>query len=349
MNTIGTMNSYQSQTLQQIMGFRTKVGPSRQDYLANMKKIESLLNPADGPSNNWRGGYPNTGTNSVPMKRNPSQQSALNSKWRNSGNSLASSSTDSPRGEQSPIQTPNQKYESKFKNSDAPVEETILNTIINNKLNKFSGSNYNEIRDFLYQIMGSGETDFIKDFMRLVFKKAAAEEIYCPLYAKLLAELRGTYPVIQTEMTELFRSYLMIFQNMKNLSESDYQTFVTKNSEKKYRMGYSQFLAELVILEALDSKSLEETFYILIENVHRDGTDETQKAEIEEYTDCLLRMSRVFQKKNTVFFINLRKNLLAKIQSYLDTLLKSPKEVFPGISTKSRFALMDVKDNLVGI
>lgn len=348
MNLTGTMNSYQSQTLQQIMGFRTKVGPSRQDYLANMKKIESLLNPADGPSTNWRSGYPNTGTNSN-IKRNGSQPSALNSKWRNSGNSLASSSTtDSPRGETSPSQPVHQKYESKFKNSEAAVEDTILNTIILNKLNKFSASTYKDVRDFLYQILDSGETDFTKEFMRLVFKKAAAEEIFCPLYAKLLSELRGTYPVIQTEMAELFRSYLMIFQNMKNLSESDYQTFVAKNSEKKYRMGYSQFLAELVILEALDSKSLEETFYILIENVQRDGTDATQKAEIEEYTDCLLRMSRVFQKKNTLFFLNLRKNLLAKIQPILEDILQSPKENFPGISAKSRFALMDVKDNLVG-
>jgi hypothetical protein len=340
MTSVVTMNSVA--VLQQIMGFRSRVGPSRQEYVMSMKRIEPLLNPVEVVSSNWRSGanFQQSGN----LKKSNSNQSALNTKWKNSNTSLSSGGGETPRGDGSP----HQKYESKFKNSEAAVEDTILNTIILNKLNKFSASTYTEIRDFLYQILDSGETDFTKEFMRLVFKKAAAEEIFCPLYAKLLSELRGTYPVIQTEMADLFHSYLMIFQDMKHLSESDYKTFVAKNSEKKYRMGYSQFLAELVILEAVDSKSLEETFLILVENVQRDGKDENQKAEIQEYTDCLVRMSKVFHKKNTLFFISLRKNLMLKIQPALNALLESPKEEYPGISPKARFALMDVRDNLEG-
>ncbi len=325
------------------MGFRGRVNPSRQDYIVNMKRIEPLLNPVELVSSNWRSGA-NFQSSGNSLRKTHSSQSSLNSKWKASTNSLTSTGGDTPRGDSSP----HQKYESKFKNSEAPVEETILNTIILNKLNKFSASTYTEIRDFLYQILDSGETDFTKEFMRLVFKKAAAEEIFCPLYAKLLSELRSTYPVIQTEMADLFHSYLMIFQDMENLNELDYKAFVAKNLEKKYRMGYSQFLAELVILEAVDSKSLEETFLILVENVLRDGKDENQKAEIQEYTDCLVRMSKVFQTKNTLFFISLRRNLMGKIQPSLTELLNSPKEDFPGISAKARFALMDVRDNLEG-
>ena len=330
-------------TLQHIMGLRSRVGPPRQEHITTMKRIESLLNPVEVVSSNWRSGanFQQSGN----LKKNNSSHSALNTKWKNSNTSLSSGGGETPKGEMSP----HQKYESKFKNSEAAVEETILNTIILNKLNKFSASTYIEIRDFLYQILDSGETDFTKEFMRLVFKKAAAEEIFCPLYARLLSELRMTYPVIQTEMADLFHSYLMIFQDMKYMSESDYKTFVAKNSEKKYRMGYSQFLAELVILEAVDSKSLEETFLILVENVQRDGKDDSQKAEIQEYTDCLVRMSKVFHKKNTLFFIALRKNLMLKVEPVLTNLLQSPKEQYPGISSKSRFALMDVCDNLKGL
>jgi hypothetical protein len=342
MTSVVTMNS--SAVLQQIMGFRTRIGPSRQDYVMNMKKIDSLLNPAEVISSNWRSGanFQHSGNS---IKKNGSNQSALNSKWKNSNSSLSSTGGDTPKNESSP----HQKYESKFKNSETPVEKTILNTIILNKLNKFSASTYTEIRDFLYQILDSGETDFTKEFMRMVFKKAAAEEIFCPLYAKLLSELRITYPVIQTEMADLFHCYLMIFQDMKHLSESDYKTFVAKNSEKKYRMGYSQFLAELVILEAVDSKSLEETFLILIENVQRDGKDENQREEIHEYADCLVRTSKVFHKKNTPFFITLRKNLMQKVEPSLTHIIQSPKEEYPGISAKARFALMDVCDNLKGV
>lgn len=76
------------------------------------------------------------------------------------------------------------KYQSKFKNSNQPVDDKILNNIILSKLNKFSAKTYTEVRDFLYQILGSGEPDLqemIPHFMRLVFRKAASEEIFCPL------------------------------------------------------------------------------------------------------------------------------------------------------------------------
>jgi hypothetical protein len=327
------------QLVQNIVNLRVKAPAPTEAFVGMMKKIEPLLNPVDSPSN-WRRGV-SSGTNT--SRRVPSGN-GLNTRWKSSNSSLNGfSGGESPIKMESPIPP---KYESKFRNSEAPVEDTILNTIILNKLNKFSESTYKDIRDFLYQILDSGETDFTKDFMRLVFKKAAAEEIFCPLYAKLLAELRSTYPVIQSEMVELFTSYLMIFQNLDNDQNLDYKQFVLRNSEKKYRLGYSQFLAELVILEAVDMTSLEKTFGILIQNIRRDGENENLITDVQEYADCLLRMSRVFHKKNTNFFQNLRRSLYEKISPDLDTLLNTPKESLPSLTPKSRFALMDVRDNL---
>ena len=325
--------------VQSVVNLRTKAPSPPENIVAVMKKIEPLLNPIDAPSN-WRRGV-STGTNT--SRRTPSGNN-LNSRWKNSNGSLNGfTGSDSPTKLDSPIPP---KYESKFRNSEAAVEDTILNTIILNKLNKFSESTYKDIRDFLYQILDSGETTFTRDFMTLVFKKAAAEEIFCPLYAKLLAELRSTYPVIQTEMVELFRSYLMIFQNLDNDQNLDYQQFVLRNSEKKYRLGYSQFLAELVTLEAVDLSSLEQTFVILIQNILRDGEKDDMITDVQEYSDCLLRMSRVFHKKNTLFFQNVRRCLYEKISPDVERILQMTKNDLPSVSPKSRFALMDVCDNL---
>lgn len=330
-----------TQLIQAVMNLQNRPIPIRDDFATAMKKIESLLNPVDSVPN-WRKGV-NTGANT---SRRTQSQNSLNSKWKNSTTSLASQgSSETPKPE-TPV---SMKYESKFKNSEAPVETTILNTIILNKLNKFSASTYQEVKEFLYQILDSGEVGFTKDFMNLVFKKAAAEEIFCPLYAKLLSELRSTYPIIQNEMIELFDSYLMIFKDITEGDNIDYNEFVCKISEKKYRLGYSQFLAELVILEAVDSKSLEKTVDILINNIYVIGKKEGQTSEIQEYADCLLRMTRVFHKKNTLFFINLRKNLFEIVREKLEFILNEPREKFPSITPKSRFALMDVRDNLQGL
>ena len=149
------------------------------------------------------------------------------------------------------------------------MEDKILNNIILSKLNKFSQATYIEVRDFLYQILGSGEAnlvEMVRDFMKLVFRKAASEEVYCALYAKLLAELSARYPVILEEMQNLQKNYLDIFEDVVEVPEggSDYTTFVAKNLEKRYRQGYSQFLAELAALEILDLGYLREIFQKLI-------------------------------------------------------------------------------------
>ena len=47
-----------------------------------------------------------------------------------------------------------------------------------------------EIKEFITHIIDNGQTDMIKCFMKLVFEKAASEEMFCPLYARLLSELR---------------------------------------------------------------------------------------------------------------------------------------------------------------
>lgn len=242
------------------------------------------------------------------------------------------------------------RYQSRFKNSTQPVEDKILNNIILSKLNKFSGSTYDEIRDFLYQILGSGEPDLaemIRHFMMLVFKKAAAEEVYCPLYAKLLAEISGRYSVILEEMKKLQANYLEIFDDVEEVPEGGdaYDAFVAKKKEKMYRQGYSQFLAELAGLEILELSNLQMTFEKLFALLLKHAAEEDKKALNEEYADCLVRMARVLKKKSSPFFQTARAMLMKTSKEPLERLI-TQKAAYPSLSPKARFILMDVKDNL---
>ena len=245
------------------------------------------------------------------------------------------------------------RYQSRFKNSNQPVEDKILNNIILSKLNKFSGTTYDDIRDFLYQILGSGEADLsemVRHFMMLVFKKAASEEVYCALYAKLLAEISSRYAVILEEMEKLQSNYLEIFDDIEEVPEGgdQYDTFVAKKKEKAYRQGYSQFLAELAGLEILDMKNLQATFEKLFALLLKYGTEADKKSLNEEYADCLVRMSRVLKKKPTgtsKFLMTARSTLWACSKEPLERLITQKGE-FPSLSPKARFILMDVRDNL---
>lgn len=323
------------QLIQTIVSLRPKNPVIPEIIKLKIKSIEHLLSERDG-FNDWRRGTTqSSGTSNGRYEPNLK----LQAKWK--GGHM-SEIPKSDRGSS----VPPGKYQSKFKNSSSPVEDTILNTIILNKLNKFSLSTYKEIKEFLYQILDSGQVDFIKDFMNLVFKKAASEEIFCGLYAKLLSELRVTYPVITKEMEQLFESYLIIFEEIDESKNDDYKLFVERNIEKKYRLGYSQFLAELTMLEAVDLESLKKTFKILIENIETLGKTSLRGNEIQESCDCLLRMSRVLDKRNGIFFIKTRKMLYEMIQEDLEKILNSDKSAYSGITPKARFALMDIRDIL---
>jgi hypothetical protein len=249
-----------------------------------------------------------------------------------------------------PPSTHHVRYQSRFKNSNQPVEDKILNNIILSQLNKFSANTYEDIREFLYQILGSGEpdlADMIRHFMMLVFKKAAAEEVFCPLYAKLLAEISSRYKVILDEMKRLQENYLEIFDDVEEVPEGGeaYDAYVAKKKERMYRQGYSQFLAELASLEILELPHLEQTFQKLFALLQRHASEKEKKALIEEYADCLVRMSRVLKSKSSPFLSEARSVLWKSSKDTLESLL-TKKELYPSLSPKAKFILMDVKDNL---
>jgi hypothetical protein len=243
------------------------------------------------------------------------------------------------------------KYQSKFKNSNQPVDDKILNNIILSKLNKFSAKTYNEIRDFLYQILGSGEPglqEMIPHFMKLVFRKAAIEEIFCPLYAKLLSEISAKYSVILDEMHTLQANYMDIFDDIHEPESKDYALYVENQKAKEYRKGYSQFLAELTALEILDLNVLNTTFQCILKNMTHFGKMDDNKTLLEGYSDCLFRMAKVLKKKTTPFFIGARQTLLASNGTVLEHMINNKSE-YVSESAKTRFILMDIYDILKGV
>lgn len=341
------------ETIQGLLSMQGKVGRPNTDVCATIAGLKDLceLN-MNGISPDWRKGGGSGGLGGRGLG-GPAGRTA----FRNSSSGSLSSGSTSPGGAKGGgagvgghhHPHSHAKYQSMFRNSSKPVDDKILNNIILSKMNKFSGSTYNDIRDFLYQILGSGEPDLsemIREFMMLVFKKAASEEVYCPLYAKLLAEISGRYGVILEEMKKLQANYLEIFDDIEEPEGGEsYEEFLAKNKEKRYRQGYTQFLAELAALEVLELSNLEKTFQKIMEQILKFAKIPQKRALIEDYVDCLLRISKVLKKKMTPFFVDARASLL-RISAGTMTELQTKKENYPSLSPKARFILMDVRDNL---
>jgi hypothetical protein len=173
-----------------------------------------------------------------------------------------------------------------------------------------------------------------------VFIKAVVEDLYCALFAKLIAEIAHRYPVIYEEMNKYHKEFMKIFDNVREDKEAEYTELV---KEKQYRMGYGQFIAELAGLNALEKSHLMTMVSTVIDKIYTCSVQENKVKMVEEFIDCLVRLTKGLQVRSGDFFGSVKKELVEILSSRLKELIarSSPR---PSLSNKARFGLMDLKD-----
>jgi len=233
------------------------------------------------------------------------------------------------------------RYQSRFK-ATGNIEDKILNTVIGNKLNAFTPLTYNDTRDFIYQIIDSGEREFTRDFIVKVFAKATTEDLYCALFAKLIAEIAHKYPVIYEEMDKYHSEFLHVFEDVKEDAETDYVVLV---KQKQYRMGYGQFIAELAGLNALEKHQLFSMVTKIGENIWTLSAAENKVKTVEEFIDCLVRLTAGLRDRSPAFFKTVKGELVKILGEKISSLI-ARSSPFPSLSKKGGFGLMDLKEIL---
>lgn len=220
------------------------------------------------------------------------------------------------------------------------VEDRIL-ARIKGKINKIGNSTYDATKTFMQQILNSEETEFLDEFMKFVFQKAATESAFCPLYARLLHELADEFAHIRTVMKALFKDYINIFKEVESTPDvgtADYAAFVEAQSRKKFRRGYSQFVAELVKLGEADASDFATLIQQIVSVIESIQCDSTKTLLSEEYIDCLGNMCR------SACGILKTADWFPATQIRVAALSSKPKAEVPGLTNKARFALMDLCD-----
>jgi len=224
------------------------------------------------------------------------------------------------------------------------MNDKILNTVIGNKLNSFTKLTYNDTRDFIYQIMDSGETEFIKDFIEKVFSKATVEELYCALFAKLIAEIAHRYPIMYEEMKRYHSEFLKVFEDVQEeggLADSN-----TVAKQRQYRLGYGQFISELAGQNALEKEQLLAMVSKVMDNIWKLSSQADKVKAVEECVDCLVRLNKSLMEKSPKFFKDVKGEMGLRIIERITALVTKKAGDRPSLSPKARFGLMDLKDIL---
>lgn len=233
------------------------------------------------------------------------------------------------------------KFSSAAMKASSSTEDRIL-AKVKGKINKIGFSTYDATKTFMQQILDSNETEFLDEFMNFVFQKAATESTFCPLYAKLLHELADEFTHLRVVIVSRFKEYTSIFTEVTappDAGTESYREFVEAQERKKYRRGYSQFVAEMVKLGEVDKES----FGILIQQIvtvlEQTYTDSSKTLLSEEYIDCLANMCR-----SASAILN-KADYSLSVKTRLQAITARPRADAPGLTSKARFALMDLVDS----
>lgn len=219
---------------------------------------------------------------------------------------------------------------------DATTEERMLDRI-RDKLNKFSEMTYDTTKAWLGELLDSGETDFLTDFITLVFEKAAVEKPFCALYARLLTELRAGFPHLATELQRIFGNFMSIFEEVADepaVGSAQYDAFVAQRERRKFRRGYASFIGEIARLGAVNPDDLLRTCTIILTGFEEARMREGQQLLCEEYADCL---TTLVKSAPPAAMMSLKSRIQANIASERDSL---------SMSKKAKFSLMGATDHL---
>jgi hypothetical protein len=240
----------------------------------------------------------------------------------------------------SPVTSGYVKFKSKFK-KDASTANELEDRLLGHiraKINKFSAQNYKKILNFLRQNMDSEEKVFLEQFMALIFSKAAEEDTFVALYAQLLADLTPEFPFLKGEMQKLFTSYLDVFTDAKGQADqtsAEYGKFLDASKRKTHRRGYSLFIAQIASKGLITEQELLDTTLAVARSLITNSLDSEQKLLVEELADCLTNIMGVAHKSLNAF------EEIKTVMAELKGLTAKEPASLPGLSFKSRFALMD--------
>jgi hypothetical protein len=153
------------------------------------------------------------------------------------------------------------EFKSSIFNTESSEDEKILREI-KCSINKITSKNYDVIKE---QIIENIEkvinlnSDNLKDTCKYIFEYATTSRCNGKTYARLYIELMEKYDVFKEEFNGNFDSYTQLFDKIESTIQGDnYELFCKLNSINEKRKAFSEFISNLVLLDAVDIKNIEE-------------------------------------------------------------------------------------------
>lgn len=140
---------------------------------------------------------------------------------------------------------------------------------LNSVLNKITLKNFDTLSIKVTTLIGDSK-ELAEFVVENIFKKAVVQPIYCGGYVKLIKLLGEKGFDIESITTNRCEQYSELLKNEDAIDANEglnYDEFCQLMSEKKYKVGYSQFIGELFNKELIDYHTFVKNIFAFFGNL----------------------------------------------------------------------------------
>ena len=228
------------------------------------------------------------------------------------------------------------------KNEDG-IEKKIDD--IRNLLNKITSKNFDSIKtniiDMLNNIISSDvDKNELLKVGESIFEIGCMNKFWSKLYADLYKELMESFPVMRDICMQNFNSFSTLFDNIRYVSEENYDEFCLVNKENNKRRAISSFFVHLMKEGVIEASKIANIIVNLsekfIEYIKTDG----MKNQVDEISENLFILIK--EGIDTIESNNSLEEIHEKITTFVSDVTSFKTKDYKSFTSKTLFKFMDL-------
>lgn len=230
-----------------------------------------------------------------------------------------------------------------LKKNEEGIEKKIDD--IRNLLNKITSKNFDSIKtniiDMLNNIIKSDvDKNELLKVGESIFEIGCMNKFWSKLYADLYKELMESFPVMRDICMQNFNSFSTLFDNIRYVSEENYDEFCLVNKENNKRRAISSFFVHLMKEGVIEADKIANIIVNLsekfIEYIKTDG----MKNQVDEISENLFILIK--EGIDTIESNNSLEEIHEKITTFVSDVTSFKTKDYKSFTSKTLFKFMDL-------
>ena len=228
------------------------------------------------------------------------------------------------------------------KNEDG-IEKKIDD--IRNLLNKITSKNFDSIKtniiDMLNNIISSDvNKDELVKVGESIFEIGCMNKFWSKLYADLYKELMSSFPVMSDICMQNFESFSTLFDNIRYVSEENYDEFCLVNKENNKRRAISSFFVHLMKEGVIEAEKIATIIVKLSDKFMEYINMEGMKNQVDEICENLFILIK--EGIDTIESDESLEDIHDKITTFVTNVTSFKTKEYESFTSKTLFKFMDL-------